>query len=66
MNLSADDDVNFTGGTATFDGLVAQTVTAGLGGTINADVDLVKTVEVPSDRFVRDIDTAADYRAATS
>ena len=31
---------------------------------IDRNPDLVETVEVPSDRFVRDIDTAADYRAA--
>jgi molybdenum cofactor cytidylyltransferase len=31
---------------------------------IDRNPDLVRTVEVASDRFVRDIDTEADYRAA--
>jgi molybdenum cofactor cytidylyltransferase len=31
---------------------------------IDRNPDLVKTMEVASDRFVRDIDTKADYQAA--
>ena len=45
-------------------GIAGRRANLGCRQLIDRNPDLVMTVEVPSDRFIRDIDTAADYRAA--